>query len=73
MPGKQTESDDHSDTILSEGIEYVHPRYAIVWHNNRMRRHSDYVVTYIPHSWGDAALFTRTAQHQKKGRIDLAL
>ena len=29
MPGKQTEYDDYSDTMLPEGIESVHPRYAI--------------------------------------------
>jgi len=29
MPGKHTEHDDHSDTMLPEGIESVHPRYAI--------------------------------------------
>ena len=36
MPGKQTEYDDYSDTMLPEGIESVHPRYAISWRNNWM-------------------------------------
>ena len=29
MPGKQTEYDDYSDTMLPEGIETVRPRFAI--------------------------------------------
>ncbi len=34
MPGKQTDYDDYSDTMLPEGIESVHPRYAISWRND---------------------------------------
>lgn len=50
MPGKKTEYDDCSDTMLPEGIESVHPHYAISWRNNWMLRQSEYVVTYITHS-----------------------
>ena len=49
MPGKQTEYDDYSDTILPEGIESVYPRYAISWRNNWMIHRSDYLVVYITH------------------------
>ena len=34
MPGKRNEYDDYSDTMLPEGIEPVHPHYAISWRNN---------------------------------------
>ena len=51
MLGKQTEYDDYSDTMLPEGIESVIPCYAISWRNNWMLQQSDYVVTYITHSW----------------------
>ena len=61
MPGKQTEYDDYSDTMLPEGVEAVHPRYAISWRNNWMLRQSDYVVTYITHSWGGAAQYAKKA------------
>ena len=71
MPGKQTEYDDYSDTMLPEGIESVHPRYAISWRNNWMLRQSDYVVTYITHSWGGAAQYAKKAKSQKKIVIDL--
>ena len=72
MPGKQNEYDDYSDTMLPEGIESVHPRYAISWRNNWMLKQSDYVVTYITHSWGGAARYTAMAQRQKKQVITLA-
>ena len=66
MPGKQTEYDDYTDTMLPEGIEAVHPCYAISWRNNWMLQQSDYVVTYITHSWGGAAKFAARAKCQGK-------
>lgn len=71
MPEKTSKYDDYSDTMLPEGIESVHPRYAISSRNNWMLRQSDYVVTYITHSWGGAAQFAETAKHQKKTVINL--
>ena len=65
MPGKKTEYDDYSDTMLPEGIESVHPRYAVSWRNNWMLRQSDYVVTYITHSWGGAAQYEKKAKARK--------
>ena len=71
MPGKPSEYEDYSDTMLPEGIEAVHPRYAISWRNNWMLNHSDYVVTYITHSWGGAARFAKKAGALKKIIISL--
>ena len=70
MPGKKTEYDDYSDTMLPEGIESVHPRYAISWRNNWMLKQSAYVVTYITHSWGGAAQYDKKAQLQGKTVIE---
>ena len=71
MPGKQTEYDDYSDTMLLEGIEFVHPRYAISWRNNWMIQQSDYVVTYITHTLGGAYQHVAKAKRQKKVIINL--
>ena len=71
MPGKHTEYDYYSDTMLPEGIEAVHPRYAISWRNNWMLRQSDYVVTYITHSWGGAAQYVNKAKRKNKRVINL--
>lgn len=72
IPRKQTEYDDYSDTMLPEGIELVHPRYAISWRNKWMIKQSDYVVTYITHFWGGAAQFAEMAKHLMKTVINLA-
>ncbi len=71
MPGKQTEYDDYSDTMLPEGIESVHPHYAISWRNNWILKRSDYVITYITHSWGGAAQYAGKAKRQQRTVINL--
>ena len=74
MPSEQDEFDsrDYSDTILPEGIETVHPRFAISWRNKWMIKQSDYVVTYITHSWVGAAQFAEIAESKKENVINLA-
>ena len=75
LPPKRDEFDtrDYSDTILPEGIETVHPRFAIFWRNKWMIKQSDYVVTYITHSWGGAAQFAELAEKQKKTVINVTV
>ena len=73
MPEKQTEHNDNSDTMLPEGIESVHPRYAISWRNNWMIQQSNYVVTYITHSWGGAAQYAEKATRSGKVVINLSI
>ena len=73
IPGKRNESDprDYSDTMLPEGLENVHPRFAIPWRNKWMLDQSDYVVTYITHSWGGAAQFAQMALQRNKETVNL--
>ena len=73
LPPKRDEFDarDYSDTMLPEGIETVYPRFAISWRNKWMLNQSDYVVTYITHSWGGAAQFAELAEKQKKIIVSL--
>jgi uncharacterized phage-like protein YoqJ len=71
MPGKPSEYEDYSDTIFPEGLETVHPRFAITWRNNWMLTHSDYVITYITHSWGGAAQFAKKASALNKSVFNL--
>lgn len=75
IPPKRDEFDirDYSDTMLPEGIETVHPRFAISWRNKWMLKQSDYVVTYITHSWGGAAQFAELAEKQKKTVINVTV
>ena len=75
IPPKRDEFDirDYSDTMLPEGIETVHPRFAISWRNKWMIKQSDYVVTYVTHSWGGAAQFAELAEKQKKTEINVTV
>ena len=71
LPGKTNENDDFSDTIFPEGIEAVHPRYAIEWRNRWMLQRADFVVTYIAHPWGGVAKFAEKAKREEKTVLNL--
>lgn len=62
---------DFDDTMFPEGLELVHPRYAIDRRNRWMLERSDYVVTYVHHGWGGAAKFAALAERQGKRMIRL--
>ena len=66
LPETTSREADFSDTMLPEGVETIHPKYAITWRNNWMLQKSDYVVTYITHSWGGAARFAEKAKRTGK-------
>ena len=70
-PARGTGGMDYSDTLLPEGIETVHPRFAISWRNRWMLKQCDYVVCYVIHSWGGAAQFAEAAEKQKKQIVRL--
>lgn len=60
------------NSLFPEGIEDVHPRYAISWRNRWMLQHSDWVITYVTHSFGGAARYTDLAERQGKTVINIA-
>lgn len=62
---------DFGDTMFLEGLELIHPRYAIERRNRWMLERSDYVVTYVHHGWGGAAKFAALAERQGKRMIRL--
>ena len=71
MPAEHSGPVDYSDTMLPEGIELVHPRYAISWRNNWMLQQADFVVAYVGHSWGGAAQYVQKAIRSGKTVINL--
>ena len=71
MPSENSDSADYSDTTLPEGIELVHPRYAISWRNNWMLQKSDFIVAYVNHSWGGAAQYVQKAVRSGRAVINL--
>ena len=74
MPGAKEEwsAYDPMETLYPEGLEAVHPRFAISWRNKWMIQESDVVVTYITHSRGGAAQFAELAERKKKRVINIA-
>ncbi len=60
------------DSILPEGIELLHPRYAISWRNRWMIERSDFVIAYITHNYGGAARFVDEANRKEKTIIKIS-
>ena len=63
---------EYWETMLPEGLEAVHPRYAISKRNEWMVNESDVVVCYIKHSWGGAYKYVEMAQRKKKQILNIA-
>ncbi len=72
-PPKNIPGEDYSDTMLPEGIEEIHPKYAIVWRNHWMIRRTDYVITYVNRFCGSAARFAEVAMQQGKEIINIGI
>lgn len=74
LPCKKNELyyEDYSDTIYPDGLENTLPKYSISKRNRWMIDKSDYVVTYITHTWGGAAQFKELAEKKGKTVINLA-
>ena len=61
------------ETLIPEGIEKIHPKYAISWRDKWMVEKADIVVAYVTHSWGGAAKYLKFAEKKKKAVINLAI
>ena len=71
LPTKKSEYEDHSNTILPEGIETVPKRFAISYRNKWMVEQSDIVITYVARTYGGAWQFKAMAERQGKTVIEL--
>lgn len=74
MPRLRDIAQDRSvlvDTILPEGIENAHPRYAIIKRNNWMIDRSDYMIAYVTHTTGGA--YQAVERAKKKGKTIIAI
>ena len=60
------------DSILPEGVELIHPRYAISWRNRWMIERTDYVIAYITRNYGGAARFVNEAKRKDKTIIKIS-
>ena len=57
---------DPSETLFPEGMEKAPKRFAIDRRNRWMLQQSEYVVTYVTHSWGGAAKYAELAEKQNR-------
>ena len=57
----------YGETMLPEGQELVHPRYAIAHRNRWMAEEADAAVVYVAHGWGGAARYADLMR--RKGKI----
>lgn len=65
LPQKRREFEiAEENTFLPEGIEEVHPRYAVSWRNNWMADHADFVICFSKYSGRSARYITRA---ERKG------
>lgn len=74
MPGQKGDYELYPPerTYYPEGLELVHPKYAITRRNRWMVEQCDIVLCYITHSWGGAQQFVRQAERKGKKIINVA-
>ena len=63
--------DEIENSIMPDGIEYKLPRFKIAYRNDWMIKKSDYIITYVIHSWGGAAKFKELAIKRNKIVIEI--
>lgn len=75
IPGIKPEFDvayEKLETLYPDGLEKVPKRFAIDWRNKWMVQQSDYVISYVCHSFGGAAKYMELAKRKKKIVYNLA-
>ena len=72
LPKQKQEYDSYSGySLYPEGLETVHPRFAIEKRNRWMLEHADYCICYINHTYGGAYKFARMAKRKGLTVINL--
>ena len=71
LPTERQGYEDYTDTMYPEGIEAVHPKYAIDWRNRYLVDSAGICVCYIDHTWGGAYKFVRLAKKHGRRIINL--
>lgn len=61
------------ETMLTEGLEAVHPKYAVAHRNKWMVEESDVAVVYVAHSWGGAAKYAGIMEKKGKKVINICV
>jgi hypothetical protein len=62
LPKEKGEFEDFSDTMYPEGIECVHPKFAIDWRNRFLISSADVCLCFINRTFGGAYKFAHMAK-----------
>lgn len=65
FPTEKSLWEDMTDTMYPEGLEGVHPKFAVEWRNRYLVDSADLCLCYINRTFGGAYKFARIAK--KKG------
>ena len=65
FPTEKRQWEDAADTMYPEGLENIHPKFAIEWRNRYLVESAQVCLCYINRTFGGAYKFARLAQ--KKG------
>lgn len=73
LPSKKKKYDypDYSNTVYFDEISTAPKRLAIYKRNELMLKKSNFVVTYVNHNFGGAAMFKELAEKTNKGVINI--
>lgn len=72
LPTQTTDFDSYQDfSLYPDGLETVHPKFAIERRNKWMLDRSDYCLCYINHTHGGAYKFARMAKRKGLTIINL--
>ena len=63
---------DQTPTIFPDGLELVHPRYAITHRNRWIVEASDYIIAYVKSGYGGAYDALKYAKRKQKTVVNLA-
>ena len=58
-------------SVFPEGLETVHPKFAIEKRNKWLLDHADYCLCYVNNTWGGAYKFARQAKRRGLVTINL--
>lgn len=71
LPGEKRTQPTLENTIFPEGLETVHPKFAIDRRNQWMLAQADHCLCYINHSWGGAYKFAKLAKQKGKHILNI--
>ena len=71
LPTERRPFEDFSDTMYPEGLENIHPKYAIEWRNRYLIDSAEVCLCYLNRTFGGVYKFARLARKRGLRVINL--